>query len=85
MIDVEKFIAVTSSNIDAIAFDEENSDLYISFLNKKTGSSTLYKYANVTQEVFEELRDADSKGKFIHSRIKGRYEYNKVELEETSS
>ena len=65
--------SVESSNIDMIGYDEDNSQLHVLF---KSGAE--YAYSEVPPTVFQEFLDADSKGKFLNERIKGRYDYARV-------
>lgn len=64
---------VLSTNIDTIGYDDEKSELHVRF---KSGSE--YVYSQVPPAVYQEILDADSKGKFLNERIKGRYEYARV-------
>lgn len=64
---------VLSTNIDMIGYDEDNSQLHVRF-----NSGAEYVYNEVPPAVFQEFLDADSKGKFLNERIKGRYEYARV-------
>lgn len=65
-------IKVSSSNIYSIW--HENGTLYISF--DKGG---LYAYYNVPQNVYSNLMEAFSKGKFFRKNIKNVYNYEKLE------
>lgn len=38
-----------------------------------------YKYLKVEPKVFEELKKAESAGKFLNREIKGKYEFQKME------
>jgi len=79
MIDPGDFITVVgSSNIKAVGYDPEEFKLYVRFAGKND-SSSLYSYEGVSQEVFDELINVESKGKFIHSEIKSNYKYAKIE------
>lgn len=66
-------IPVTSSNIESIGYDGDSSTLEIEFKNGAT-----YQYFDVPENVFTELRDADSVGGYLAARIKGTYRYSKV-------
>ena len=65
--------SVQSSNINAIGYDEGSETLQIEFINGGT-----YQYFDVPQHVFDGIMNADSKGKFLHSNIKGAYRYSRV-------
>lgn len=66
-------IPVVSSNINAIGYDDNSSTLRISF-----NDGSQYDYYSVTRDVFEAFRDSDSKGKFLHQNIKGKYPYARL-------
>lgn len=61
---------VESSNIQAIG--HEGTTLRIEFIN-----GSVYDYESVPHQVYEEMLDAPSAGKFLHQRIKGIYSYKK--------
>jgi len=42
-------------------------------------SGKVYVYKGVPPEVYEEMRASGSKGRFLNYRIKGKYEYEKVD------
>jgi len=73
------YIPVESSNIQEMAYSDEESTLYIRFHGKGGGSSSLYAYYNVPAEVNQEMLGAESKGKFLWSNIRGVYDYERVE------
>ena len=64
-------IEVNSSNIRAI--DHDGTHLMVEF---KNGSK--YRYKNVSSEVFESLKKAESKGRFVNSEIKGKFDYERI-------
>ncbi|MDO3377708.1 KTSC domain-containing protein [Geoalkalibacter halelectricus] len=68
-----EMIGVDSSNVEAVGYDEDSSTLQVEF---KGGA--LYQYFDVPENVFIELRDADSVGKYLNAKIKGVYRYTKV-------
>jgi|GEM_PF-68575 len=68
-----EMISVESSNVEAIGYEEESRTLQVEFKN-----GGMYQYFDVPQHVFEELRDADSIGKYLAYSIKGNYRYSKV-------
>jgi hypothetical protein len=47
--------------------------LYVTFKN-----GTLYLYNDVDRSTFEDVRDSDSIGKALHSKIFGVFKYEKV-------
>lgn len=64
--------AADSSNIEAIGYDAEASELYVQF----KGGST-YIYEGVPSEVHDEFKASPSKGAFLSSRIKPEYKFRK--------
>lgn len=59
-----KFTTCKSSNIVAFGFNASKGDLWILF---KKG--LIYKYEGQTPEKYEELRSADSKGKWVNDNL----------------
>ena len=66
-------VAVNSSNIESVGYDQDTETLYVEF---KNGSA--YKYDNVPFWKFTELVDADSAGKYLNAEIKGQHEYSRL-------
>ena len=66
-------VPVSSSNINAIGYDEQSLTLEVDF---KNGGS--YQYLGVPPSVHQALMRASSHGKYLESHIKGRYGFNKV-------
>jgi hypothetical protein len=62
-------IPIDSSMIEAAAYDKGSKTLYLQFLN--TGK--VFAYEDVPEEVFQELLNAGSVGRFVRSEIKGGY------------
>lgn len=65
---------VDSSNIEAIGYDADNMALYVQFL--KTGET--YVYENVEEWKFEEMLQADSKGRNLNAEIKPGHSFYKL-------
>lgn len=63
-----------SSNIQQFGYDEKTELLQIKFL---TGTS--YVYEKVPKNVFEEMKQAESKGKFFHKYVRGQFLTTKLE------
>ena len=68
-----EMINVNSSHVEAVGYDEESSTLQVEFKGGMT-----YQYFDVPENVFFELRDADSVGGYLAAAIKGAYGYSKV-------
>ena len=64
---------VSSSNISSVGFDADTLTLEIEFTN-----GNIYQYFDVPSTVYEELLQADSKGQFLSTQIKGVYRYARL-------
>ena len=62
-----------SSNIVRFGYDASNSTLGVEF---KSGG--VYQYFDVPEGVFEQMKNAASKGKFLAQHIKGTFRYARV-------
>lgn len=63
-----KMIKVESSNVDAVGY--ENAVLVVRFVN-----GSVYSYSDVPEEVYDSMLNAESKGKYLCQKIKGKYDY----------
>jgi len=63
---------VTSSNVAAFGFDQEDEAIYVQFNN-----GYIYWY-KAPYDVYEQMMMAESKGRFIHTDLKGIYEYGRL-------
>ncbi len=59
---------VDSSNVEAIGYDPEHSQLYVQFKGGDT-----YVISDVPQEIYDEFLNAPSKGSFYNRSIKPIY------------
>lgn len=66
------WVDVESSNIKRIAYDELNENLYV-----KYNQGTEYRYLKVPKNIYEDFKNAPSKGSFMNSMIKNKYEFQK--------
>jgi len=64
--------SVESSNINSIGYDLENEILEVKF-----NHGSVYQYFGVPENVYEELMNADSHGKYFSANIRNNYEYQK--------
>lgn len=70
-----EMISVSSSNVQAIGYDEVNQVLYVRFDN-----NSLYSYQGVPIAEFDGLQNASSKGTYLNVNIKkGPYLYQRLE------
>jgi hypothetical protein len=65
-----EMIPVESSNIVAVGF--EDNTLYVQY------PVGLYAYDDVDEKTFNNLLNAESKGKFMNMYVKGVYNYHKI-------
>ena len=71
-IKIQELIKVESSNIDMIGYDD--NQIFVQF---KGGG--IYKYNKTDLDVFNEMKKSESVGKFLNTKIKNVYEFNKLE------
>jgi len=65
---------VTSSNLVSIGYEPTSEILEIEF---KAG--TVYQYASVPKEVYDELMSSDSHGSYFHRNIRNNYSFTKLD------
>ncbi len=70
----DEMIAVQSSNIESVGYDENDEEVYVKFLN-----GSVYVYRGVPLHDFEGLRDAPSVGSYLHRNFKNIYPYERIE------
>ena len=66
-------VELDSSNLREAEYDPFMKTLTLRF---HTGGD--YEYVNVERELFNELKEAESAGRFFHSKIRGKYEFLKL-------
>ena len=64
---------VSSSNVSAIGYAPDSGVLEVEFTN-----GAVYSYSGVPLGEYEGFMRAESKGKYLHANIKGRYPYAKL-------
>ena len=64
---------VGSSSVVSVGYDVEKEILEVEFVGGNT-----YQYLDVPASIYKALMDADSKGGFVNSRIKGYYRYKQI-------
>ena len=64
---------IDSSNLASIGYDAKNKILEIEF-----NHGGVYQYFDVPQDVYDELMNADSYGKYFVHNIKNNYRYQKI-------
>ena len=68
-----KTVNVNSSTIESVSYDYDNHSFYVNFTNGRE-----YVYGNVPAETYAKFLEADSKGKFLHESIIGKYGYARL-------
>jgi hypothetical protein len=69
--------AVNSTLIQKVGYNPLNEQLSIVF---KASPQTTYNYSGVSRSTANQLIEADSKGQFFNSNIRGRFPTTKVAL-----
>ncbi len=62
-----------STVVKSFTYDSKRSRLYVTFLSGK-----VYAYLDVPESVYEEMKAAFSKGKYLNEYVKGKYEFKPV-------
>lgn len=62
-----------SSNINKISFDLKTQELLVNFKPNNT-----YAYKNIPYYIWEGFITSESKGKYFHSFIKSKFDYEKI-------
>jgi hypothetical protein len=81
--DSEIYDNFTSSNVKRFWYDYETAELGAEFDPKddhgnSRGEVTGYLYDDVPEQVVVNLMRAESKGKFVRKRLRGRYSYHRI-------
>ena len=66
-------IPIDSSSLKSIGYDSLEQTLEVEFQH-----GAVYVYLDVPQDVFEELKAAESKGRFFNSNIRSVYTHAKL-------
>jgi len=66
---------VKSSNLKAIGYDKATLTLRLQFKS----SNHFFNYKGVSSELFLEFMESNSKGRFFFTKIKGKFEHEKIE------
>ena len=64
---------VVSSNVHSVGYDPNTHTLEVEFL-----SGGVYQYYGVSQNLYDQMMRASSKGQFLHAYIKNQYPYSRV-------
>ena len=66
---------VNSSNIASAGHDPESNIMVIQFRNGAT-----YQYLNIPEQTYQDMLNAPSIGQYFNSHIRGKFEYNKINV-----
>ncbi|WP_080698481.1 KTSC domain-containing protein [Janthinobacterium lividum] len=66
-------ISVSSSNIEAIGYDQGSETLEVEFKN-----GSVYQYFDVPEQIYTDLSAAGSVGGYLAAHIKGIYRFSRV-------
>jgi hypothetical protein len=70
-------LPVESSMANAVGYDAANQVLQIEFYN-----GTTYQFEEVEPEIWDELHDTDSIGRYFNTEIRGNYESSRIYTED---
>lgn len=68
-----EFTSVESTNIDGVHYDDQAAAFTVKFKN-----GGVYRYEGVSAPIYQEFMDAESKGKYLNSTIKGNFPSTKL-------
>lgn len=68
-----QWIQVSSTAIDALFYELKKENLFVRFTTGK-----IYEYVDVSQKIYHDFLNAESKGKFFNFYIKNHYEYRRI-------
>jgi len=71
-------IPVDSSNVKDFGYVDEDQTLFVGFIAKGNQPESRYVYYEVEPEMYAEFMAAPSKGKFIWTNLRDRYQYEKL-------
>lgn len=70
-----EMMPIESSNIEGAGYNNKTKQLWVAFKGNK-----VYRYDLVPRKLFEELLQAESKGKYLNENIKGNFKFVGYEL-----
>jgi len=76
--EIPLMIPVQSSNVSSFGYDEDNQVLYVEFFGKGGRAPAMYRYYSVEPEIYDQFFAAPSKGKFVWSHLRDRYDYERM-------
>lgn len=76
---------VLSSNVAFFSFDDKLNSLVIGYLTRYSEEIRIYRYHDIPAPVVDQLREAESKGKFVYYNIAFKYSYEFIGSETDSN
>lgn len=70
-----EMMPIESSNIEGAGYNNKTKQLWVAFKGNK-----VYRYDLVPRKLFEELLQAESKGKYLNEHIKANFKFVGYEL-----
>ena len=70
-----KMYKVDSSQISSVGYSPDTETMYVEFKNGQ-----VYRYLEVPENVFNNLKNSSSPGRFFLSSVKQYYDYSKTDL-----
>lgn len=64
---------VASSSLDSVGYDGDERVLEIEFVH-----GGVYRYEDVSPDVYEGLMSAGSHGRYFHEHVRGQYRYRRI-------
>ena len=71
-------IPVESSNVEAFGYVVEDQTLFVDFLAKGNQAGSRYVYFEVEPDIYSQFMASGSKGSFIWTHLRDRYNYEKL-------
>jgi hypothetical protein len=80
---MQQLTPVTSSRFAAIGFDEDGFQLFVQYHpTEKEPKGAIWRYDNVSPELFDDFRNAESIGKFFGQRLQGNPEHPATKIQQ---
>ena len=70
---METFNGFESSNIQKVQYNKPTQQLFIEYVH-----GNVYQYNEVPSQIWNDIRIAESVGKYVNANIKGIYDFKKV-------
>ena len=71
-------IPVESTNVQAFGYVDEDQTLFVDFLAKGNSAGSRYVYYEVEPDIYAQFMASPSKGQFIWTHLRDRYDYERL-------